>query len=483
MTAPVITADRLKLSLLATREDRTFVVESLIGGLEEAQERAQVAWLRREHGFPLPAPDWEAADDEGVVLLCRTGGAAVGAVRLVHGRVGAGELCPYFTPELQAALPADPAGFVLCERLVISPHARSLEALAMVMHAAAIWSADLWPVAEFVAITRPELVRLAAWLGARPLSEAMVLPGTDRVGLLIGGHLAEATSRTHEVFSTGGWHLSTPQPAAATSRNGLAALDLKDAPMPAHATLATAGTAAGADQLATAAQAVIDGRVHLTSRTLDEYRLLFGLTDQDLLSGPVLDCPGGASSFAAESRALGAHITSADPVYRLPPEELESLVRDHLEATAAFGLAIADQLDFSWAGSPEQHLERWQHAADTFLQDYAADHRNPTGRSYVPAALPELPFADEQFRISLCGFLLFTFPDALDQEAAVRELVRVTDGEVLIGPLEDPLGSPCRTLDLLRTRLADTGITTAVRDIGYSIHPAQRGLLACRRTR
>ncbi|WP_329571260.1 hypothetical protein [Kitasatospora sp. NBC_01266] len=351
MTAPGSPADTLKLRLCATREDRTFTVESLVGGPAEAQARAQVARLRREHGFPLPAPDWEAADDDGVVLLCRAGDAAVGSVRLVHA----------------------------------SPHA---------------------------------------------------MPST---------------------------HAEPAEPA-------------------------TAGTDT-ADQLAGAAQAVIDGRVHLTSRTLDEYRLLFGLTDQDLLGGPVLDCPGGASSFAAESRALGAQVTSADPVYHLPPGELESLVRDHHEATAAFGLAIADQLDFSWAGSPERHLERWQNAADTFLQDFtvlhdfAADHGNPAARAYVPAALPELPFADRQFRISLCGFLLFTFPGAVDQEAAIRELVRVTEGEVLIGPLEDPLGSPCRTLDLLRTRLADLGITTAVREIGYSIHPVQRGVLVCRRSR
>ncbi|GGS89247.1 hypothetical protein GCM10010206_59870 [Streptomyces cinerochromogenes] len=234
------------------------------------------------------------------------------------------------------------------------------------------------------------------------------------------------------------------------------------------------------DQVAAAAQAVVEGRVQLTSRTLDEYRMVFGLTDEDLLSGPVLDCPGGASSFAAESRALGAQVISADPVYLLAPHIIEPLVRGHLAASAAFGLAIADQLDFSWAGSPEEHLVRWQGAAEAFLRDYAADHAGPE-RHYVPAALPRLPFADRQFRLSLCGFLLFTFPHAADQEEAILELVRVTAGDVLIGPLEDPLGAPCSTLDALRSRLADRGVATTTRDISYSIHPRQRGVLVCTR--
>ncbi|MDH6111510.1 hypothetical protein P3T36_004664 [Kitasatospora sp. MAP12-15] len=453
------------MRLEASLRDRTFAVETL--SAPDAAQRDHVARLRRDHGFPLPAPDWETLDEEGVVLLCRVDGVPAGSVRLIRRQVGADDQCPYFTPELEAALPRDPAGFVFCERLVVSPGSRSLGALAMVMHAAATWSTAWWPVTEFAAITRPQLVRLAHWLGARQLSRPMALPGSDGLGLLIGGRLEEAAQRTEELFTTAGWQLSTRTARHAT---------------PGLPTARRATAEANTDRVAAATRAVVDGRVQLTSRTLDEYRLVFGLTDPDLLSGPVLDCPGGASSFAAESRALGADVTAADPVYSLSPEDIGALVHDHLAVSAAFGLAIADQLDFSWAGSPERHLERWQCATATFLRDYTEDHPNSAGRRYVPAALPHLPFADRQFRLTLCGFLLFTFPDAADQEAAIHELVRVTDGDVLVGPLEDPLGSAFLDLDLLRGRLSDAGVTTTVRDIGYSIHPRQRGVLVCRRT-
>jgi hypothetical protein len=207
------------LRLEATLRDRRFVIEALAGtpdGTPDAALRGQVARLRREHGFQLPVPDWESADEEGVVLLCRADDVPVGAVRLVHYLGGGdGQPCPYVTPELAAALPGDPAGFVFCERLVISPGSRSLPALAFVMHAAARWGKLLWPVTEFAAITRPQLVRLAHWLGARQLSPPMSLPGSTVPGLLIGGRLDEAAARTEELFTTAGWRLSVPAPRQA----------------------------------------------------------------------------------------------------------------------------------------------------------------------------------------------------------------------------------------------------------------------------
>lgn len=201
-----------KLMLEATHKGRLFTIEPVTVSPDDELKRRDVALLRREFGFALPAPDWESVDEEGLVLLCRTDEAPVGTVRLLRRSRGSDDCCPYLTAELRAALPADPAGFVFGERLVISPDARSLEVLAVIMHAAASWTPVLWDVAEFAAITRPQLVRLASWLGARQLSEPMVLPGSDGLGLLIGGGLEEAAARTKAMFSTGGWHLS---PAAA----------------------------------------------------------------------------------------------------------------------------------------------------------------------------------------------------------------------------------------------------------------------------
>ena len=53
------------------------------------------------------------------------------------------------------------------------------------------------------------------------------------------------------------------------------------------------------------------GDIIVSSRPYDEYRAMFGLTDAEILAGPVLDCPGGAGSFAAEVRDRGGRAARA----------------------------------------------------------------------------------------------------------------------------------------------------------------------------
>src|SRR5258707_8089020 len=55
--------------------------------------------------------------------------------------------------------------------------------------------------------------------------------------------------------------------------------------------------------------------VTVTARSLYDYQNMFALDDADLMAGPVLDCPGGASSFGAQVRGGGGRGVSADPIY------------------------------------------------------------------------------------------------------------------------------------------------------------------------
>ncbi|MFI6642499.1 methyltransferase domain-containing protein [Streptomyces sp. NPDC050504] len=228
--------------------------------------------------------------------------------------------------------------------------------------------------------------------------------------------------------------------------------------------------------------AVAAGRVEMTSRPLAEYRLCLGLRDGELLRGPVLDCSGGASSFAAEARALGADVTSADPVYSLSPERLAALTATARERLIALAERVGDTLDFSWSGSWEAHLKLWDGSAEAFLRDYTADRERNTGL-YVAGGLPRLPFPDGRFGLTLCSFLVFTFPGLLDPFEALRDLVRVTapGGEVRVTPLQDAAGDPYPELETLRVRLAETGVETEVRPIAYSLNPRQTTMLVLRR--
>jgi hypothetical protein len=168
-------------------------------------------------------------------------------------------------------------------------------------------------------------------------------------------------------------------------------------------------------------------------------------------------------------------------VYALPPDRLRDLIAESRERLVALGERMGDALDFSWAGSLERHLEVWNACARLFLRDFT-DSRSRGRDDYVSGALPRLPFADGQFALTLCSFLVFTFPGHLDPLDSILELVRVTTGEVRLGPLQDAVGDPYPDLDALRARLLRRGVVAEERPIGYSVNPRQRTMLVCRRS-
>jgi hypothetical protein len=212
------------------------------------------------------------------------------------------------------------------------------------------------------------------------------------------------------------------------------------------------------------------GDIIVTSRGFDEYCAMFDLTGLDLGELEILDCPGGASGFPAAARARGARVVSVDPVYLIPPDELiararrdtlrgNQYVRDHPEIYV-----------FEWFTDADDHAASRLRSLEAFAGDFAG----PDDR-YVPARLPELPFADGSFDLVLSGHLLFTYPDHLDEPAhlaALRELVRVSRYQVRVFPLVDTTVTPSPYLGRLRRALAAGGARTALRRVPYHF---QRG--------
>jgi hypothetical protein len=56
------------------------------------------------------------------------------------------------------------------------------------------------------------------------------------------------------------------------------------------------------------------GIITFWSRSFEEYRLIFGLTESDLCR-LILGCGDGPASFNAEATALGHRVISCDPTY------------------------------------------------------------------------------------------------------------------------------------------------------------------------
>ncbi len=207
--------------------------------------------------------------------------------------------------------------------------------------------------------------------------------------------------------------------------------------------------------------------VLVTSRPLDEYCGLFGLTRAAIaaLPGPLLDCPGGAAALAAEARPLGCRVIATDPVYARSTEEISARA---LAARATMAAAMDARPDLYPARRhrpPDRYLRSWDRAHRLFAADRAAHPGQ-----YVAAALPRLPFADGTFALTLSGYLVFAYPALFGPErqlAALTELVRVTvpGGEVRVHPLHDGAGRRTGHLDAVRRALGARRITSEIRTV------------------
>lgn len=227
-------------------------------------------------------------------------------------------------------------------------------------------------------------------------------------------------------------------------------------------------------------RARLTGEVAVTPRPLAAYRDMFLLTDDDLRAGPILDCPGGASPFGALVRALGGEAVGVDPVYGQTDGLVDRVAADIARVTE-WQRAHPAGFNWSYLGSPEELARTWTSALEVFAADFT-----PDGSRYVAAALPHLPFPDGRFALTLSGFLLFVYPELFGHDelvAALRELARVTRGEVRVYPLTSTAGEPYAELPALRMALAAHGVDTEIRDTGcsYATTPDSDRMLVCRR--
>lgn len=221
----------------------------------------------------------------------------------------------------------------------------------------------------------------------------------------------------------------------------------------------------------------------ITSRPLDEYCQLFGLSRAALRAtpGPVLDCPGGAAGLVAEARELGCKVVATDPAYAAPRPEL--LARAELaRRTMAAAMPAAPHRYLAARHRPyEKYLRSWDRARRLFAADSAAHPGD-----YVAAALPRLPFADGAFALSLSSYLLFAYPALFPpraQLAALLELVRVTapGGEVLVHPVHDEHSRRSPHLDELRFALGRRQVGSELRAVRRHADGRRRYVLALSR--
>jgi hypothetical protein len=172
---------------------------------------------------------------------------------------------------------------------------------------------------------------------------------------------------------------------------------------------------------------------------------------------------------------------SADPAYALAPAEVVERCRAGLERGIAYLEENLESYVWTFFSSLDDLRRRRAAALDEFARDFAgADER------YVVAALPHLPFGDGRFRLALSAYLLFAYPDHLDEddhERALRELLRVAREEVRVFPLIDTAYVRHPGIDDLRRRLGADGVESEVQRVDYEFQRGGNEVLVLRPSR
>ncbi len=222
-------------------------------------------------------------------------------------------------------------------------------------------------------------------------------------------------------------------------------------------------------------------RIAFIGRTYFEYCRMFGLDETVFQKGPVLDCAAGPSSFAAEACQYGYHVIACDLLYELPVEHL--LAKGKKDIGHVF-----DQLE------EVRHLYTWKYYKDrdeiisfrnASLDLFSRDFSNglAAGR-YVHAELPCLPFPDKAFSLVLASHFLFLYGDRLDLEfhrACLKELVRVSSGEVRIFPLQGLDARPYPYMKELLSFLKSEDIYAEIADVPFEFQRGSNKVMRLRR--
>ena len=215
-------------------------------------------------------------------------------------------------------------------------------------------------------------------------------------------------------------------------------------------------------------------------RSFGEYCRMFDLKSEDLRRS-ILGCADGPASFNAEMTRRGNRVISCDPLYQLTADQ----IKQRIDATydEVIGQTRQNQEKFVW-----DHMRRLMNSDASawrlfdFLDDYELGKK---GGRYIPAELPDLPFAPLSFDIALCSHFLFFYSDSLSLDfhrQAVDELCRVAR-EVRLFPLLTYNAEPCPFVTPIVEHLRKAGRIVSIEKVPYEFQRGGNMMMKVRSTR
>ena len=198
---------------------------------------------------------------------------------------------------------------------------------------------------------------------------------------------------------------------------------------------------------------------------LADYRRVFDLTDQDLQK-KLLDFPSGISSVNAELYALGQTLISADPIYNLSIQAMQTQVKQILEELTA-NLADHEQA--------ETIILQWRQSTELFLADYELGKKQGRYRTH---SLPPFDKVEQTFELLLCPDFLFDSLISLEfsSQDIMSELCKLAT-EVRIYPLPEAKTAVAAELGPIMLAFQQRNFGVEIRAINYPVRNHSNAML------
>lgn len=170
-------------------------------------------------------------------------------------------------------------------------------------------------------------------------------------------------------------------------------------------------------------------------RNIDEYRMMFLLTDDDMKKR-IAGFGDGPAAFNFEAKKSGCSVISFDPIYQFSKQQLKTRIE---EVRVTVMKQMADNKD-NYVWTKIKSLAELENIRMTAMNEFLNDYESGKSEGrYIYHELPErLDFDDDTFDIGLSSHFLLLYT-SLGYEfhiSAIDEMLRVCK-EVRIFPLCD----------------------------------------------
>ncbi len=214
-------------------------------------------------------------------------------------------------------------------------------------------------------------------------------------------------------------------------------------------------------------------------RSLEEYKMMFDLSEMEL-SNNIVSIADGPASFNSEMWDIGKTVTSIDPIYIFSAQEIKNQFYKAVDDVVKQVKDSPEDWVWNYHKSPDDLKKRRISVIKKFLNDYEI---GKSTKRYIVGELPRLDTESDTFDIALIAHFLFLYSEQYSYEfhkESIYEALRVAK-EVRIFPLLTLACKKSIYVDPLVKELAADGFDVSIKKVGYELQRNGNEMLTIKR--